>query len=529
MLSGLRQTANQGLTIVIFGTIIVVFALNFGPGSVAECGGKIPVAATVNGRRISEAEFARRYAAVFANMAQYRPGYTVDQAKAENLKSKVLEEMVGEELLAQEAERRGLAVSAEELRDEIKKIPAFQTDGKFDRQKYSQYARYSNLSEAKFEEDFSRQLLTQKMRRALEDLASVSPAEVREQWENRNNRADLEYVKVDPAFFRKQASAKATPDAVKALLTADKKAVEDYYAANSTRFSEPRRVRARHILAKVAEGAPEAEVQKAREKIEAAKKRVDGGEDFAKVAKEVSEDSSAPSGGDLGMQGPGAWVKPFEDAVNLLRVGDVSPVVRTRFGFHVIKAEEVKEASKKELVEVEEEIAKTLLEDKVVKAEAQAVVDKVLVGAREGKALEDVLPKPAEGVAADPLAPKAEVTGWFSKGTKYVPRLGVAPEIVTAAFATDKPGLLDQVFTVSDRLHVVKVRERELPDPAKFEEEKTSIEEQMVGMKRSRVVADFIKERRTERTAARSIQINPDVVSYDVSSQASAPNPLNDF
>ncbi|MEW5853087.1 MAG: SurA N-terminal domain-containing protein [Myxococcota bacterium] len=525
MLEGMRNTANQGLTILVFGAIIVVFALNFGPGSVSQCGGRTPRAATVNGRVISEAEFTRQYAATFANMAQFRPGYTVEQAKAEGLKSTVLEQMIGEELLAQEAEARGLVVTPEELREEIKKIPFFQTDGKFDRQKYSQYARFQNLSEAKFEEDYSRTLLSRKMRQALEDLAVVSPAEVKEQWESRNNRADIEFVKVDPAFYREEL--KADPAAIQKLIAEDQKALEEYFNKHASRYNEPRRVRARHILAKVPENAPDADVQKAKEKIEAAKKRVDGGEDFAKVAREVSEDGSAANGGDLGLQGPGVWVKPFEDEANRLKPGEVGNVIRSRFGFHVIKVEEVKEATKRELKDVQEEVAKLVWEERATKQSARAFADKLLADAKAGKTLTELLPAPAEGQTADPLAPKAEATGWFNKGTKYIPRLGVAPDVVNAVFAAEKPGMLDKVFEVNDRFYVVNVKEREKPDEAKFEEERASIEDGLKMQKRNRVVQDFIKERRNDTRSAKVV-IEPEVIRYDVA-QSSSPNPMQDF
>lgn len=524
MLAGLRKTANQGLTIIIFGAIILVFALNFGPGSISQCGGRIPVAATVNGRIVSEAEFARRYATVFANITQYRPDYTAEKARAENLKRQVLDAMIGDELLAQEAERKGLVISAEELREEIKRIPYFQTDGKFDRQKYAQFAKYQNLSEAKFEEDFSRQLLAQKMRNILEDLTTVSPAEVRDAFESKNNRADIEFVRVDPVHFKKDFQP--TAEAVQAVLKDEMKAVEEYYNKHATLYNEPRRVHARHVLVKVSENAAEADVKKARDKIEGAKKRIDAGEDFATVAKEMSEDSTAVNGGDLGLQGPGVWVKPFEDEANRLKAGEVGNIIRTRFGFHIIKVEEVKDASKKELKDVQEQIGKALLAERAMKTAAQEYAQKLLAQAKEGKSLEELVPKPADPTTADPLAPKAETTGWFNKGARYVPRLGAAKEVVDAVFATDKPGLLEQVFESGERLYVVRVREREVPDAARFDAARHELSESLAMQKRSRTVADFIKELR--ETRKEGIITNSDVVSYD-STSAPVPAPTDDY
>jgi len=523
MLAGLRNGITQGLTTLIFGAIIVVFALNFGPGSVSQCGGALPVAATVNGRPISEADFTKEYSQQFQQMTTYRPGYTVEMAKAEGLKTQVLDGMIGRELLAQEAERRGLTVGPEELKSEIRKIPGFQTDGKFDRKKYNQYAKYAYITEANFEQEFSRLLLAQKMRAAMEDLATVGASEIKDEYERQNNRADIEFVRFDPAFFKKDF--KVVEADVKKVLTDDKKAVEEYYNQHATRYNEPRRVRARHILVKSPENAPADDEKKAQTKIEGAKARLAKGEDFATVAKEVSEDSSAANGGDLGLQGPGVWVKPFEDEANRLKAGETGNVIRTRFGFHIIKVEEVKEAQKRELKDVEEEIARLVYEERALKTLAKAAADKTLADLKAGKELDALFPAPKEGDKPDPLAPKAETTGWFNKGSKYVPRLGVAGDVTTAVFAADKAGPLDKVFDVSNRLYVVKVKERELPDPAKFEEEREMIEERLKMGVRSKVVADFLKEQR--ELASRAITINPQAVSYEPRPMSS--NPMDDF
>jgi peptidyl-prolyl cis-trans isomerase D len=526
MLAGMRNAVQQGLTTLVFGAIIVVFALNFGPGSVAQCGGRKPVAATVSGRSISEAEFQRQYAAVFATRQQWQPDYSSEKAKAEGLKSTVLDQMIGEELLAQEAERRGLTVTPEELRDEIKTVPYFQTEGKFDRQKYSQYARYVNLTEAKFEEDYARRMVAQKMRKLLEDLTVVTPAEVKDTWENRNNRSDVEFVKVDPAFYKK--NVKVSDVDVKKVLADEMKEVEASYNQHATRYNEPRKVRARHILAKVAESAPEADQQKAREKMEAAKARLDKGEDFATVAKEMSEDSSAASGGDLGLQGPGVWVKPFEEEASRLSAGKYGEIIRTRFGFHIIKVEEIKEAQKRTVDEVKDEIAKLLVEERMSKAAAKVFADKTLAEAKSGKDLSTLVPAVPEGAKVDPLAPKVETTGWFNKGSKYVPRVGVAADVVGAVFERKEAGLLDRVFEVNARLFVIKIKARELPDPKKFDEEREALENQLRTQMQSRLVGDFIKELRTQATAAKRVTIDTDVISYDARA-SSSPAPLDDF
>jgi len=527
MLAGLRNTVQQGLTMLIFGAIIVVFALNFGPGSVSQCGGKLPAAATVNGRLISEADFTRRYAQVYANYAQAMPSFSVEQAKSMGLKSQVMDAMVGEELLAQEAERRGITVPQEELRAEIKKVPLFQKDGKFDKETYKKYARNIALTEAKFEEDYSRQLLSQKMRQALEDLVVVPETEVKEQFINKNNRADIEFVKVDPAAFRKDL--KVSDADVQKLIAEDPKAVEEYFNTHAQRYNEPRRVRARHILVKVMEKAADDVEKKAKEKIDQAKARLDKGEDFAAVAREMSEDASAANGGDLGLQGPGVWVKPFEDEANRLKPGETGNIIRSRFGYHIIKVEEVKEASKKELKDVQPEVARLVAEERALKKAAKDKAEKLLADAKAGKKLEELAPPPADASKPDPFTPRTEATGWFQKGAKYVPKLGIAGDIVTAVFAKDAPGLLDKVYDVNGRFYVVNIREREVPDMAKFEEERNEIEEGLKSAARSRVVADFTKAQREKLEASGAVSVDKAVIGYEARPMDNSPNPMDDF
>ena len=164
---------------------------------------------------------------------------------------------------------------------------------------------------------------------------------------------------------------------------------------------------ASHILVKVAEDAPAEAKTAAKAKIDAAKARV-AKEDFATVAKEVSEDSSAQSGGSLGFFGPGAMVKPFEDAAFALEVGKVSDVVTTKFGYHIIKVDEVQEAQIQELDAVKIDIAKQLQREEAQMTKARALAESALAQLKAGTAPDAIdLPDyqtPAK-VIASPEAP----------------------------------------------------------------------------------------------------------------------------
>ncbi len=138
-----------------------------------------------------------------------------------------------------------------------------------------------------------------------------------------------------------------------------------YYENNPDQFETPEQVKARHILIKTDAEADEAEKQAARKKIKELEKRIEEGEKFSEVAKEESECPSSERGGDLGYFSKGQMVKPFEEAAFSLAVGNVSDVVETRFGYHLIKAEDKKTASKKTFDEVKDQIKQQLEQQKV--------------------------------------------------------------------------------------------------------------------------------------------------------------------
>lgn len=157
-------------------------------------------------------------------------------------------------------------------------------------------------------------------------------------------------------------------------LTVSDEEVEQFYKENEDKFTEPEQVKASHILIRVDPNASVEDKKAAREKAEALRERAVGGEDFAELAKENSEDpGSAQRGGDLGFFTRERMVTPFADAAFALDEGKISEVVETQFGYHVIEVTDHKDAQKKELKDVKDQIAQYL----TARALDQAVQEKV--------------------------------------------------------------------------------------------------------------------------------------------------------
>ena len=174
-------------------------------------------------------------------------------------------------------------------------------------------------------------------------------------------------------------------------------AVTQYYTAHKEMFTVPARVRARHILIRVAKTASDADRKKALEKAQEILEKAKKGEDFAKLAEEYSEDKgSRERGGDLGYFSRGTMEKPFEEAAFALKKGEISDVVETKYGYHIIKVEDSEEARLRPLSEVKDyvrehvrnDLMKTRAVDYLEKAEKDAGVEifpDVITGKTETK------------------------------------------------------------------------------------------------------------------------------------------------
>ncbi len=172
--------------------------------------------------------------------------------------------------------------------------------------------------------------------------------------------------------------------------------IKKYYGNNLDKYKEPEKVKVSHILIKVAPDANEEAKKKAESKAKEILARAKKGEDFAKLAKEFSEDTgSSQNGGDLGFFQKGRMVKEFEDAAFKLKTGEISDIVKTKFGYHIIKAEDKKEEKQKTLSEVKSQIKETLSREtikskldeytKKLFAESKVVLHPELLKTKEGE------------------------------------------------------------------------------------------------------------------------------------------------
>ncbi len=364
MLERIRESSRSGLTMVIFAIICVVFAISFGaPMDGCQRSNGPERAATVNGHDVMTDEVGIIY---------YRYGgsnKSPTEAEVAQEKSKALKAVIMLHLMADEARKMGLRVSEDELleyvRDPLRnaELPTI-LGGRL-----GIYRRYINnqlrVSQPQFQEFKKTELLARKLLTLAEMQVGVLPGEVEQLNELRNTKVDLEYIKITPAQIKDNVTV--TDKEVADFTANHMKAIKDAYDERAEEFSEPAQVRIRRVyILNPGEEASEDERAKAQQKFEQAKKRVlEDNEDFGAVAKDLSEDFASEKEGLMDWTAVENMDQNIVEAIDGAEPGDIEEVV-TDFAFMLVKLEERKEASTTPLAEVQDDIARDLLQQRKV-------------------------------------------------------------------------------------------------------------------------------------------------------------------
>ena len=379
---------------LVVGSLIVTTFFVWGKGSLG--GDASDGVAVVNGETIPAERYQRLYQAYVNRYSQMYPErFSPEMADRLGLRQQVVNDLVQEVLIVQRAEAEGFGVTDEELNTQIQAIAAFHVNGVFSAKVYQDFLRRRGTSPTTFEADARRDTTRLKAETAIKSGVKVSDAEVDQAFVYRKERVRAAWALVDlPAIMPKTTAPDAEIDAylkgnptqfqrperrrvqfvlldskdgVKPIPDAD---VEKYYNERAKEFETPRQVQAAHVLVRVPEtGGSEAEAR-AKAKTEDVIRRAKAGEDFAKLARKVSEDqSTAAKGGDLGWITKGQVVPQFEQTVFALKKGDVSTApVRTQFGYHAIKVLDIREGGRKPMKEVAPQIRVKLITEAMEKS-----------------------------------------------------------------------------------------------------------------------------------------------------------------
>ena len=454
-----------GLVVLAF---VIFYIPDFLRGSGADAASTDAIA-RVEGQDITAGEFRRTYQ---AQLQSYRSAYGA-QVNEQLLKQlgidqQILQQMVDERAAIAEAGRVGVQVSDAEVRQRILTMPSFQDNGQFiGEQQYQQILRTQRppMTAAEFEENIRRSLTVEKLRASLTDWLTVPENELEQEYRRRNDKVKLAVVHFTAETFRAQVSVTDADvaghfeahkadfkipekrkiryllvdvETLRAKTVVSAADVERTYNSNAEQYTTPEQVRASHILLKT-EGKDDstvnAKVEKEKDdatvkaKAEDVLKQARSGADFAQLAKKYSEDeANAKQGGDLDFFAKGKMVPEFDQVAFAMAPGQISDLVKTQYGYHIIKLVDKKPAVTRPLADARAQITDQLAYQR---AQAQA--------ATMAQALEKEIAKPADldRVSKAQGMPVLE-SGFFARD-EPVMSLGSSLEVATRAFEL-KPG-----------------------------------------------------------------------------------------
>lgn len=361
MLQTIRDKTAGWIAGFIIGAIAIVFVfwgIDFQSGAAS-------FAAKVDGQSIP-AETVRRAWQQRQSQLQQMLRNELPPEMAKSQQTALLDQYIQQTLLTQRANELGYQVSDEALAKRVMEIPQFQVDGKFSPDRYNGLLRSSGTTEAAFEADLQAELLLEQLQSGVVESAFTVPYEVERRYALEKQQREVEYALISTndflastnvtdeqikKYYDENSSAFLLPETVdlqyieltraqaEAKVDVSEQALKEYYEGVKERFETPERRQGRHILITATDGLDDAAAQKkAQELTDKAK----GGADFAQLAKENSKDpGSAAQGGDLGMAQKGMFVGPFEDALFSMQKGEIRGPVKTQFGYHVLKLENI--------------------------------------------------------------------------------------------------------------------------------------------------------------------------------------------
>jgi peptidyl-prolyl cis-trans isomerase D len=485
MLQGLHDKLKGALAYVVLGAIAMTFifwGINWTLSAPT-------YAAKVNGAEISANEVRQAYQQQLAQFERQTNSPMTD-AQRNDLKKRVMDEFVNRQAIITRSDDLGYRVSDQDVIDEMARVPAFQTDGKFDRNKALDMLRAQGRSIAEIEELFRHDVKLRQLDLALNASSFTTSGELKEIRAITRQQREVRWMTLSAAkyadsanpsdadlkaFYDAHLGSYMTPETVdlhyvelsleqlSAKVKADDAQLKAYYedikSKTPERFTQEEQRRVRHILFSVDDPKQDATVKA---KAEGVLKRAQSGEDFGKLAKEFSQDpGSAAQGGDLGWSERKVFVGPFADAAFNMKPDEIRGLVKTQFGYHILKLDGIQPPKVKSFEE-----ARAELETEYKRAEAERLYndaqDQLADAALQNTTDIDVVARKAG------LVP-AQIQN-FSRGEGGGP-LGKSQAVIDAAFSQDVlDGHLSQIVEVEKgRGVVLRSTDHKLPQQKPLE------------------------------------------------------------
>lgn len=470
---GLLESVRQGFdstgTRILVG--VVAFAFIFW-GSGSRDSADASIHAKVNGNAITDAEFKRAY-------RMFDQGRDANRSEADEREfaRSVLDQLIAEEALLQEADRLGFVVSAEEIARSLRGNPNFQKEGAFDEKTYQKVLKGMGMTAERFELEIQRQLLFGRLSDLAASSVTVSDADVRRAWLAAETQVDLTFIRLPRQRFLAEVSV---PDADRdAFIAANGDKLDARYKdAYDRSYNLPKRFTLSTILLRTdMEGADKDATRAKAEEIRA----MAATGDFAALARQWSEDLSAEKGGSLGEIAADQLDPVVASAADATAVGALSGVVETGRGYQILRVDAKVDARVIPFEEAKPAIAEELIREQKVAGVVAAYATQIIEAWKTADA------PPIALTEARQLA--VDSTGAFPLAAEKIPVLGSMPMLSAILAAAPTGTVLPTPFTAGDNTFVVAVSARTELDTASFDI--------MKGMVRVRVenerLAEFIE------------------------------------
>lgn len=491
MLQKIRDKITGWVAGVVLGAIAVVFVfwgIDFQTGVAA-------YAAKVNGERIDVQTVQRAWQQRQSQLQQMLRDELPPELRRSQQRA-LLDQFVQQTLLQQRAKEFGYRVSDEALAARVREFPQFHADGKFSADRYNAVLRQAGLTPAQFEADLATELLITQVQDAIIDSSFALPYELERRYVLENQERELEYVLIAANSFA--GSIQVTDEQIQAWYESHRAdytlpetvdleylevtrqmaeesveiteaALKDYYESVKDRFQTQERRRGRHILITAEDGLDEAAAEKqAAEIAEQAK----SGQNFEELARKYSKDpGSAQQGGDLGWAERGMFVGPFEEALFSMQQGEIRGPIKTQFGYHVIRLDEIEAEHVRSFEEARAELESEFRKDR---AEALFIDQSQKLDEQAFAALTTLEP------VAQALDLEIKTVEGFTRegGAEF----GDNRDVIEAAFSEDvlERGQNSPMIVLGDsRAVVLRVKNHKPAEPKPLADVRAQIEEQV--------------------------------------------------
>ena len=534
MLEAIRQRFTGWIAILVISLIAVTLVISF--GNMDQTPIEDDVVITVNDTEITLFEYREEYSNKLVELQQVF-GDEVPEILDQTIKESATEDLILRALLLDYMSKNGYRVSPEYVIELITNNPGLQVGGIFDKQNYEAILASQGVSVEQFESDLRLQLQINQLRRGFIDSSFITPNEFRQFIELQMQKRNGQLLTIDSNNFTDEVVVtddqvqlyfdnnqdlfqtdeevdveylSLSPNDVAATVEYTEDDLRAYYEDNLARFITNEQRKSRHILIAIDEDTNE---EDAFETILSAQERL-ASESFEEIAKELSDDpGSAELGGDLGWAEPGLFVPEFDKVLFALEVNELSEPVKTEFGYHLIRLDELKEGEQQAYqdiqLELDSEYSKLLAEDKLFGL-ADQLADLSLQAFNELNSVADAL-----GLSL------SRIDGVSRNGATL---FNQDPEIISVLFSQNSLETAENtpLFELDDSIFVARVIGHRLPTTRDFSDVESGIKDYLVSEEAISLAnnyAEQIKSQFSDNTSfkGKSDEINTEASEFDVS------------